>query len=156
MNNPNVAQAIEQYNSKIKRVIITEEEIKRGHGGMDGIMFSRFIRSLTLGEPMDIDVYDGATWMAITALSEISIAQGGAPAGSVVICDRQSAGRGRLGRTFLSPGGVGVYLSALIRPDFPELKAWPFLWQQTEYVLGGGSTRFMFLVLAVKDLMEKG
>ena len=58
---------------------MTEEEIKRGHGGMDGIMFSRFIRSLTLGEPMDIDVYDGATWMAITALSEISIAQGGAP-----------------------------------------------------------------------------
>ena len=45
------------------------------------------------------------------------IAQGGAPAGSVVVCDRQSAGRGRLGRTFLSPGGVGVYLSALIRPD---------------------------------------
>lgn len=44
-------------------------------------------------------------------------AQGGAPAGSVVVCDRQSAGRGRLGRTFLSPGGVGVYLSALIRPD---------------------------------------
>ena len=29
MNNPNVAQAIEQYNSKIKRVIITEEEIKQ-------------------------------------------------------------------------------------------------------------------------------
>ena len=45
------------------------------------------------------------------------IAQAGAPAGSVVVCDRQSAGRGRLGRTFLSPGGVGVYLSALIRPD---------------------------------------
>ena len=45
------------------------------------------------------------------------IAQGGAPAGSVVVCDRQSAGRGRLGRTFLSPGGVGVYLSALIRPN---------------------------------------
>ena len=29
MNNPNVAQAVEQYNSKIKRVIITEEEIKQ-------------------------------------------------------------------------------------------------------------------------------
>ena len=53
------------------------------------------------------------------------------------------------------PGGA-VSGTALIRPDFPELKAWPFLWQQTEYVLGGGSTRFMFLVLAVKDLMEKG
>ena len=41
----------------------------------------------------------------------------GAPAGTVVVADRQTGGRGRLGRTFLSPGGVGVYLSALIRPD---------------------------------------
>ncbi len=29
MNNPNVAQAIEQYNSKIKRVLVTEEEIQQ-------------------------------------------------------------------------------------------------------------------------------
>ena len=41
----------------------------------------------------------------------------GAPAGTVLVADRQTGGRGRLGRTFLSPGGVGVYLSALIRPD---------------------------------------
>ena len=41
----------------------------------------------------------------------------GAAAGTVLIADRQTAGRGRLGRTFLSPGGVGVYLSALIRPN---------------------------------------
>ena len=50
------------------------------------------------------------------------------------------------------PGGV-VSGTALIRPDFPELKEWPYLWQQTEYVLGGGSSRFMFLVLAVRELM---
>ena len=41
----------------------------------------------------------------------------GCPAGTVLVADRQTGGRGRLGRTFLSPGGVGVYLSALIRPD---------------------------------------
>ena len=51
------------------------------------------------------------------------------------------------------PGGV-VSGTALIRPDFPELKEWPYLWQQTEYVLGGGSSRFMFLVLAVQELMR--
>ena len=43
------------------------------------------------------------------------------------------------------PGGV-VSGTALIRPDFPELKTWPFFWQQTEYVMGGGATNFMFLV----------
>ena len=45
------------------------------------------------------------------------------------------------------PGGV-VSGTALIRPDFPELLKFPFLWQQTEYVLGGGSSHYMFLVLA--------
>lgn len=51
------------------------------------------------------------------------------------------------------PGGV-VSGTALIRPDFPELLVFPFLWQQVEYVLGGGSSHYMFLVLAAKDLMQ--
>ncbi|MDO4740222.1 MAG: glycoside hydrolase family 9 protein [Eubacteriales bacterium] len=49
------------------------------------------------------------------------------------------------------PGGV-ISGTALIRPDFPELLPWPFLWQQTEYVLGGGSSHYMFLVLAARQL----
>lgn len=53
------------------------------------------------------------------------------------------------------PGGV-VSGTALIRPDFPELKEFPYLWQQAEYVLGGGSSNFMFLVLAAnKELNSK-
>ena len=51
------------------------------------------------------------------------------------------------------PGGV-ISGTALIRPDFPELLTFPFLWQQTEYVLGGGSSHYMFLVLAAKQLLE--
>ena len=47
------------------------------------------------------------------------------------------------------PGGV-VSGTALIRPDFPELLTFPFLWQQMEYVLGGGSSHYMFLVLAAQ------
>ena len=50
------------------------------------------------------------------------------------------------------PGGV-VSGTALIRPDFPELLVFPYLWQQVEYVLGGGSSHYMFLVLAAKDLL---
>ena len=41
----------------------------------------------------------------------------GSPGGTVLVADRQTGGRGRMGRTFLSPGGVGVYFSAMIRPD---------------------------------------
>ena len=51
------------------------------------------------------------------------------------------------------PGGV-VSGTALIRPDFPELLVFPYLWQQVEYVLGGGSSHYMFLVLATLDLMR--
>lgn len=49
------------------------------------------------------------------------------------------------------PGGV-ISGTALIRPDLPELKTWPYFWQQTEYVMGGGETNYMFLVLAVDRL----
>lgn len=45
------------------------------------------------------------------------LAAKGAPAGTVLIADRQSAGRGRLGRSFLSPGGMGIYLSVILRPN---------------------------------------
>jgi endoglucanase len=51
------------------------------------------------------------------------------------------------------PGGVGSG-TALIRPDYPELLTWPFLWQQTEYVLGGGTTDYIFLILAADHLLN--
>jgi endoglucanase len=52
------------------------------------------------------------------------------------------------------PGG-SVSGTALIRPDFPELLEWPFLWQQTEYVLGGGTTDYLFLALAADAMRDK-
>lgn len=48
-----------------------------------------------------------------TALKEMAAA--GAPMGTVLIADRQTGGRGRLGRQFHSPEG-GLYLSVLIPP----------------------------------------
>jgi hypothetical protein len=52
------------------------------------------------------------------------------------------------------PGGVASG-TALIRPDFPELKDFPYLWQQAEYVMGGGSSNYMFLVLAADQVLNK-
>ncbi len=51
------------------------------------------------------------------------------------------------------PGGVCSGTN-LVRPDLPELKDWPFLWQQSEYVVGGGASHFMFLVLAADRLFN--
>ncbi|MBP5433978.1 biotin--[acetyl-CoA-carboxylase] ligase [Ruminococcus sp.] len=41
-----------------------------------------------------------------------------APHGTAVVADHQTAGRGRIGRHFVSPPGVGLYLSVLVRPNF--------------------------------------
>lgn len=43
-------------------------------------------------------------------------AAAGAPEGTVIIADTQTGGRGRLGRSFSSPKGMGMYLSAVLRP----------------------------------------
>ena len=51
------------------------------------------------------------------------------------------------------PGGSASG-TALIRPDFPELKRWPFFWQQTEYVLGRGTTDYLLLVLAADRVLN--
>ena len=50
------------------------------------------------------------------------MAQGGSPAGTAVVAERQTAGRGRAGRTFASPLG-GVYLSVVLRPQLPPAQA---------------------------------
>lgn len=46
-----------------------------------------------------------------------AMARQGAPHGTVLIAGRQTGGRGRLGRSFHSPEGMGIYLSILLRPD---------------------------------------
>lgn len=41
------------------------------------------------------------------------------PNGYAAVADCQTAGRGRLGRNFLSPSGSGIYMSLLLRPKIP-------------------------------------
>jgi hypothetical protein len=50
-----------------------------GHGGMDYLEDYRLIQALREGTPMDMDVYDAASWSVITELSEISVANGSSP-----------------------------------------------------------------------------
>ena len=53
--------------------------LRGGHGGMDYLVLRAFIESIQQGRPFPIDVYDAASWMAITCLSEQSIAMGSMP-----------------------------------------------------------------------------
>ena len=45
------------------------------------------------------------------------LAKNGAPHGTVLISDSQTGGRGRMGRSFHSPAGTGIYLSVILRPN---------------------------------------
>ena len=52
-----------------------------------------------------------------TKAKELAIA--GAPHGTVVVAKHQTQGRGRMGRRFHSPAGLGLYLSVILRPNCP-------------------------------------
>ncbi len=56
-----------------------EEGIRGSHDGMDWLLYEAFFEGIRSGEQPAIDTYDMAAWMAITPLSEASIARGGAP-----------------------------------------------------------------------------
>ncbi|MFZ5447325.1 MAG: biotin--[acetyl-CoA-carboxylase] ligase [Thermodesulfobacteriota bacterium] len=50
------------------------------------------------------------------------LAARGAPEGTVVIAETQTGGRGRLGRGWISPPGVGLYVSVVLRPMLPPME----------------------------------
>ena len=51
--------------------------VKAGHGGMDWLVLCAFAEAVREDAEPPIDVYDTAAWMAITCLSEQSVAMGG-------------------------------------------------------------------------------
>lgn len=53
--------------------------LRGGHAGMDFLVLRAFIESIQQNKPFPIDVYDTASWMCITALSEQSVAMGSLP-----------------------------------------------------------------------------
>ena len=45
--------------------------------------------------------------------------EAGAPDGSIYVADNQTNGKGRRGRTWLSPSGEDIFFTILLRPDLP-------------------------------------
>lgn len=70
----------------------------------------------------------GKNWFAFDSLESTNtkafqLAQDDQPHGTVVIAEQQTRGKGRRGRTWISPPGKNVALSVILRPDIPPGRA---------------------------------
>ena len=65
-------------------------------------------------KPLPIKVYQRISSTNTEAKQQ---ALKGAPHGTVILAEEQTEGRGRLGRTFYSPKGTGIYMSVVLRPN---------------------------------------
>lgn len=75
--------------------------------------------------PQEYPWKDRFSWLAQVGSTNDLLKQAarqGAPEGSVILADQQTSGHGRMGRSFYSPAGSGVYLSMLLRPKCPPAK----------------------------------
>lgn len=64
-------------------------------------------------------------------------AENGAASGTLIVADRQTAGRGRRGRNWDSPAGINIYYTLILRPDFAPDKA-PMLTIVMAMAVAGG------------------
>jgi BirA family biotin operon repressor/biotin-[acetyl-CoA-carboxylase] ligase len=85
------------------------------------------VSGVPVPDPTPADLREALVWrgvplhfyerVASTNDVALALAAGGAASGTAVLADLQEAGRGRLGRTWWSPPGAGMYLSVVIRTD---------------------------------------
>lgn len=86
------------------------------------------------------------------------LAGGGEPEGSCVVAEGQSKGRGRLGRSWVSPKGKGIYLSVILRPSL-QLSQVPLVTLLTAVALAQSVQAQTGLTPEIKwpnDLMFRG
>ncbi len=74
----NAEEYVKQYEHPIWKKYY-EDGVQGSHDGMDWLEFDRYFDAVLENRPFEIDVYDAAAWMSITALSAKSIALGSAP-----------------------------------------------------------------------------
>jgi BirA family biotin operon repressor/biotin-[acetyl-CoA-carboxylase] ligase len=89
---------------------MTHDHLMR-HDGLDVAMLQQLLTTQVFGRTIHLLAQTTSTNDDVKAL-----AFHGAPEGTVVLAEQQTHGRGRQGRTFDSPAGVGIYLSVLVRP----------------------------------------
>ena len=86
------------------------------------------------------------------------LAEQATPAGTIVIAEEQTQGRGRSGRSWVSPPYVNLYLSIVLRPELPPAHA-PQITLMAAVALADTVASFMSLPALIKwpnDILVKG
>jgi BirA family transcriptional regulator, biotin operon repressor / biotin---[acetyl-CoA-carboxylase] ligase len=91
------------------------------HGQCQSAQDSDILDARSLQQLLTTQVFGRIMYIlpSTTSTNDIvkDLAQHGAPEGTAVVAEYQTQGRGRHGRSFVSPAGVGIYLSLLVRPQ---------------------------------------
>ncbi|WP_345377442.1 biotin--[acetyl-CoA-carboxylase] ligase [Frondihabitans cladoniiphilus] len=99
-------------------------------------------------------VHLGETGSTNTALVEL--AGDGAPDGTVLVADRQTAGRGRLGREWVAPPGSSLAASILVRPALRSGRVLPdAAWGWFPLLGGVALRRILAALLPERDILLK-
>lgn len=81
----------------------------------------------------------------------MALAQTGAEHGTVVVAEAQTAGRGRLARTWFSPAGMNLYVSIVVRPRDPHLPYAEWLsWVPLTTALAAGEATYTVAGVALR------
>ena len=97
---------------------------------------------MTADRAIDLDqlrrelIWPGGLWQQVDYVAETGSTNadlaaaartGAVEPGAVLVTDYQSAGRGRLGRTWTAPPGTSIAMSVLVRPDGVDPSRWTWL-----------------------------
>lgn len=115
-----VWKAVEQLRAEGRQIEAIPNKGYRLTDVLETLSAQRLMQALGQTDETKIIVADTVT---STNLVLKQYAEKGAPEGTVVLAAAQSAGRGRLGRSFYSPDQTGMYLSLLLRPKIAAHQA---------------------------------
>lgn len=87
-------------------------KLRKPTAHLDPDLIQSILHTKWLGR--NIEVYQSLDSTNLLALKKALIF----PNGTVILAEEQSAGRGRLGRSWLSPYGKGIYMSIILKPEF--------------------------------------
>lgn len=106
-------KALEGEGYTIESVTAKGYRLSGDNNRLSAELITQALHTEKLGRPLFVHDEIGST---NTAAKEL--AGQGAVHGTTIVADRQTAGRGRMGRSFESPSGTGIYMSIILRPEF--------------------------------------